>query len=550
MNTTYTQFNSQLRFIALNLLSLCVLLVCASHSCFAQKFKRSELPTLLSTPWEVTYGPDNFLWATESGGTVSRIHAVTGEKQIVFTASDFFPGSPKEQSTLCIKPKIAFGTLGLALHPNFLDEATSFIYYLYSYNSGSVDTPATRFKIKRLTWDAASSTVTSDSDIVLSITTGYDHVGGRMMIIHQESIPYIFLTIGDNGISDKNYPTCYEPQSTNPNNFTQDPTTQNGKIHRFNLDGTIPATNPLAGNSFYTRGHRNPQGLIYNPTHNLIYTIEHGDRSDDEINILHKGMNYGWKNVRGYHADNNYPGEAEFVNNYKPDPRIPGDSLVEPFYSFCASPSQDTSSDGANWCSIAPSDGIYYGSPGIPEWTNSLLIVTLKDGVTTNPELYQVKLLPDGSYAPSSSQNPNPNRFFGSDQALNGRLRDIAVSPDGRTIYLVNNYGGDRDKITVYTYDTSAIGVDEPGVREEFSVYPNPANEYSQVEYILASPAVVSISISNLFGQEVKVLEEGLQAAGRHVRNIETSGLASGVYVLHLKTKSKLIGYQKLIILE
>ena len=534
----------------LSLLVMILLLLNPLLPARAQRFTRSELPTTVTTPWEITYGSDHYLWVTESGGIVSRIHPVSGEKTTVYTAPDYFPGSPKEQSPLCIKPNIGVGTLGLALHPHFTDKATPYIYYLYSYNSGTLNTPATRFKIKRLTWDATISAVTADSDIVLNISTGYDHLGGRMMIIQQDSMPYLYLTVGDNGLSETNLPACYEPQSTNPNNWAQDPTTKNGKIHRFHLDGSIPIDNPIAGNSFYTRGHRNSQGLMYNSMRNIIYNIEHGDRSDDEINILHKGMNYGWKYVRGYHADNNYPGEAEFVKNYKPDPRIANDSLVESFYSFCASPTQDTASDGAKWCSIAPSDGIYYGSTGIPEWTNSLLIVTLKDGVTTDPELYQLKLLPDGSLAPSSSQNPNPNRFFGGDQALNGRLRDIAVSPDGRTIYLVNNYGGGRDKITVYTYDTTAIGVDEGFQNDDFILYPNPTNESSKVEYTLSTPERVCVTITNLFGTQVLEIEEGLQPAGRHSMTIETGGLASGVYVMSFEAGAKAHRRVKFVVMK
>jgi len=170
--------------------------------------------------------------------------------------------------------------------------------------------------------------------------------------------------------------------------------------------------------------------------------------------------------------------------------------------------------------------------------------------VTTDPELYQLKLLPDGSLAPSSSQNPNPNRFFGGDQALNGRLRDIAVSPDGRTIYLVNNYGGGRDKITVYTYDTTAIGVDEGFQNDDFILYPNPTNESSKVEYTLSTPERVCVTITNLFGTQVLEIEEGLQPAGRHSMTIETGGLASGVYVMSFEAGAKAHRRVKFVVMK
>ena len=420
----------------------------------AQTFTRTELPTGLSTPWEMTYGPDNFLWLTEAGGRVSRVNSTTGEKVVVYTAPDYFGGSRLEQSPLCFEPNIGTGTLGLALHPDFSTSATAYIYYVYSYNSGTEQAPKTQFKIVRLTWDASSQRVVANLDLVRNLPTGYDHLGGRLLAIKQNGIPYLYFTTGDNGISDANSPDCYVPQANNPNNLAQDPAAKNGKVHRFNIDGTVPSDNPIPGNSFFTRGHRNPQGLMYNPVQNVVYDIEHGDRTDDEINVLVKGMNYGWKNVRGYHGDDNYPGEAAYIQSYVPHPLIANDQLKPAFYAWCAVP-QPTNPNSADWCSVAPSDGLYYNSNAIAAWTNSLLVVTLKAGTNTQPQLYQFKLNPDGiTLVASTPGEPNPRTFFSADQALNGRLRDIAVSPDGRKIYLINNnFGGtDKDKIIVYTY--------------------------------------------------------------------------------------------------
>jgi glucose/arabinose dehydrogenase len=381
------------------------------------------------------------------------VNPTTGIKSVVYTAPDYFGGAPSESSPLCFQPGIGAGTLGLALHPDFLNSTTSYIYYVYSYNQGTAAAPATQFKIVRLTWNATQEVVVSSSTIVSSLPTGYDHLGGRLLAVRQQGNVYLYFTTGDNGISETNSPDCYNPQTINPNNFAQDPTTKNGKVHRFNIDGSVPADNPLPGNSFFTRGHRNPQGLAFNPTNGVVYEIEHGDRTDDEINILTKGLNYGWKNVRGYH-DGNYPGELAYIQNYIPNPSIRFDRLEPAWYAWATTPPPSTANQN-DWESIAPSDGIYYGSAGIPAWTNSLLVVTLKNGTTTDQELYQFKLTPNGL----GIVNGAPQRFFGTDQALNGRLRDVAVSPDGTKIYVVNNGGADRDKITVYTYVPSSVAL-------------------------------------------------------------------------------------------
>ena len=314
---------------------LLLLITSYSFSGKAQTFTRSELPTQVSSPWEILYGPDHQLWITESNGRISRIDPETGNKTIIYTASDYFGGSPLENSPFCPNLGIGAGTFGLALHPDFTVPGSSFIYFVYSYNSGTAGSPATRFKVRRLEWDATTAQVTGYQDIITGISSGYDHLGGRLLAVKRNGVPYLFLSIGDHGASETNSPQCYNPQSDNPNNFAQDPSTDNGKIHRYNMDGSIPADNPIPGNSFYTRGHRNPQGLVYNKELDLLYDIEHGDRTDDEINLLEKGMNYGWKNVHGFHDDNNFPGEAAYVANYVPDSAIANDHLTEPIYSIC-----------------------------------------------------------------------------------------------------------------------------------------------------------------------------------------------------------------------
>lgn len=443
--------------------SFCVV----AGSMAAQNFIRTQLPTVISTPWEISYGPDNYLWITESMGRVSRVNPVSGNKTVVYTAPDYFDGAESERLQVGNMAPIGKGTLGLALHPDFLQPASAYIYYVYSYNQGTVQDPATKFKIVRLTWNSTTETVTAATDLITEMPTGYDHLGGRLMAVRQNGIDYLYFSVGDNGISEDNSPGCYDPPSSNPNNFTQDPNRKNGKVHRFLIDGSIPGNNPVPGNSMFTRGHRNPQGLMYNPVQGLMYVIEHGDRTDDEINIIEGGKNYGWKNVRGYHDDNNYAGESDFVNQYTPSLLIGNDGLKAPLFSWCTVP-QPTSGGYLEWCTVAPSDGLYYSSNAIPEWTNSLLVVTLKNGTTTDQELYQFPL-----NAPGDDITGPAKKFFGADQAINGRLRDVAVSNNGSTIYLINNGGNTPDKITVYTFDPSGVPAHSGG-NYGVTLFPNP----------------------------------------------------------------------------
>lgn len=475
----------------------------------AQVFKRSELPAKLSIPFEMTYGKDGWLWISESQGRVCKVHPETGLKITVFTANDYADGSPLERNARCTQGNIGSGTLGLALHPEF--PQTMLVYLLYSYNSGTTALPATRFKIVELTLNSDLDTVLSFRDLVVNLPNGYDHLGGRLLAVTQSGKHYLYFTTGDNGISEDSQPDCYFPPSSNPNNYAQNPLYPNGKIHRVNMDGTVPADNPLPGNSFFTRGHRNPQGLMYNADRDILFGIEHGDRTDDEINVLEKGMNYGWKSVRGYHGDGNFTGEDSVLAHYRPDSLILGDRLVPAFYSWCSVPASN-SNNYLEWCTVAPSDGLYYNHSGIPMWNNCLLVVTLKNGTHTDQELYCFKLSENGKrLLPSTPDSPNPRKYFGEDQQLNGRLRDIAVSPDGKKIYFINNGGFVADKITVYTYVESGV-----------KVYPNPAQNSINIE---SDEMLKRVEIISMTGKKEVVFEGNVQV-------LNLTGISKGFHLL------------------
>jgi glucose/arabinose dehydrogenase len=302
------------------------------------------------------------------------------------------------------------------------------------------------------------------------------------------------------------------------------------------MDGSTPFDNPIPGNSFYTRGHRNPQGLAYNPQEDLLYDIEHGDRTDDEINVLYAGMNYGWKTVRGYHGDNNIPGEDSIIANYTPHPLIANDSLVPALYSWCDTiPS--TVLSPPTWCTVAPSDGLFYKSNIIPEFNNSLLVVTLKNGNTTDQQMYCIRLNPDGkSVAPSTIQNPNPTTYFAADQSLNGRLRDIAISPDSTTIYLVNNGGANADKITVYTLLNAALN-NGTNLANAITLLPNPTTDYLTIRTDLQWTSAELIDINGRICRSIPSSE----------KKISTLDLEDGVYFLRFRLDQQQTVFKKFV---
>lgn len=245
-----------------------------------------------------------------------------------------------------------------------------------------------------MAWHAATQTVSDPVDIIPDLPLDLTHDGMRMLIAVQSGTPYISITTGDGTID---LDDCY-PVNNNDNLRAQDWNSPFGKILRFNIDGTIPPDNPIAGSPVFTRGHRNPLGLAYNPVTDILYSAENGKSTDDELNIIQKGRNYGWPRARGYHADNNYPGEAAFVSGYTPS-AVPGDGLQEAFYSWCPSTvtlPEDPQNTNVT-CVVAPSDMLYHSGNGVPQFTNSLLVTTLKTNANFKAGVYCLKLNAGGT---------------------------------------------------------------------------------------------------------------------------------------------------------
>jgi glucose/arabinose dehydrogenase len=111
-------------------------------------------------------------------------------------------------------------------------------------------------------------------------TTAGAHYGCRMIFDRQN---HLFFSIGERG-NGKN---------------AQDLTVPLGKIHRVNDDGSVPKDNPFVSTpgavpTIWSYGHRNPEGLAWDPVTGILWESEHGPNAADEINIIEKGHNYGW----------------------------------------------------------------------------------------------------------------------------------------------------------------------------------------------------------------------------------------------------------------
>jgi glucose/arabinose dehydrogenase len=179
-----------------------------------------------------------------------------------------------------------------------------------------------------------------------------------------------------------------------------------GKIHRIFTDGRVPPDNPFARTpgavaTIWSVGHRNPQGLYFDPRTRALWSTEHGAKGGDELNLILRGRNYGWP-------------LATHGINYDGTPVTPYTELV------------GTEPPRRHW---SPSPGMsnlsVYEGRVFPKWRHQLLVTTL-----AHQQLKLIRLAGD--------------RVVGEEVLLDsvGRIRDVNTGPDGLPYLAINQPNG------------------------------------------------------------------------------------------------------------
>jgi PQQ-dependent dehydrogenase (s-GDH family) len=406
-----------------------------------ERFDMRVVVAGLHHPWEVRFAPDGRLWVTErSGRRIVRIDPVTSVTATAVEIPDAYQVDSQD------------GVLGLALDPSAARGQVASVFVSLTYDADPGPAVTLRMKVRRYRYDAASGHLVDPADLLADLPAGDDHVGGRLALGADRKL---YLTIGDSAANHlwnactqnraQDLPTSAEVRSGRHDTYR-------GKILRLNLDGSIPVDNPvLAGvrSHIYSYGHRNPQGLAFGPN-GALYSAEHGPNTDDELNLIRAGKNYGWPFVAGYRDDRSYAYGNWSKSSPVPCVSLRFDPIVNPPSVPVVKETEWNSPDFApplrtfftvdsgypfdklGHAAIAPSGIEVYSVPrgGIPGWSNSVLITSLLKG-----SIYRVKLAPDGS-----AIEGEPLEYF----KTANRYRDVAVSPDGQTIFVAVDSSGSQ----------------------------------------------------------------------------------------------------------
>ena len=311
----------------------------------------------LHIPWEIVFSPDGRIFFTER---IGNLRVIENDQLNPEPIASFSVGGGEG------------GLLGIALDPNFKEN-----HYLYLYQTYN-ELFSTFNKVVR--YKESDNKLSEEKILVDKIPGASYHDGGRIKFGPDGKL---YITTGDAG----NY------------NLAQDLNSNAGKILRINSDGSIPQDNPFENSLVFSYGHRNPQGIDWEPNTGKLFESEHGPSGErgvahDEINVIEKGKNYGWPDIIG---DETKQG------------------MVNPIFH----------SGDDTW---APSGISFYNNDKIPSWSGKLFVATLRGNhlKILDVDSNQNKII--------SQQNIFVNEF--------GRLRDVVSGPDGYVYLLTSNNDG------------------------------------------------------------------------------------------------------------
>lgn len=269
------------------------------------------------------------------------------------------------------------GLMGLAFHPDFSTNHLLYLSFTYETSGGTVHNKVARYRLLR-------DSLKYDLKIIEELPGGSIHNGCRIRFGPDKKL---YITTGDGAQKER----------------AQLLSSPGGKILRVNDDGSIPTDNPSNNSPIYSLGHRNPQGLDWNPQSGDLFECEHGPSGfdghggGDEINIIAAGKNYGWPII--HHQQQK-------------------EGMETPLLEFTPA--------------IAPSGASFCSSKMIPQFFGNLFVATLR-----GRHLLRVRLSETQSKSVKSSE-----RML---EGVYGRIRDVVTGPDGYIYFCTSNKDGRGD---------------------------------------------------------------------------------------------------------
>lgn len=325
------------------------------------KFKVETVAENLEVPWAFAFLPDGKLLVTERPGRVRLIADGKLQREPVFTVPD-------------VEPTGESGLMDVSLHPNFA--ANKFVYLAYAYKADGQRVRVVRYKFD-------GKMLREPQKIIENLPAAQYHAGTRARFGPDGKL---YVTVGD----------------ATDRKLAQKMNTLAGKTLRLNDDGTIPTDNPFIKQTgvrpeIWSVGHRNAQGLAWQPQSGLMFQTEHGPsgfdgpRGGDEVNLVEAGKNYGWPET--HHTATK-------------------EGLISPLLEYTPA--------------CAPASAMFYQGKAFPAFAGNLFFGCLRGARIIRVEL-------------------KGRNVVGQEDLLKetyGRIREMAVGPDGFIYFSTSNRDG------------------------------------------------------------------------------------------------------------
>ncbi len=325
------------------------------------QFRVETVASNLEVPWALAFAPDGRIFVTERVGRVRVIENGRLRPEAVITIRD-------------VEPTGESGLMDITLHPEF--ESNHYIYLAYAYQADGK-----RVRVVRMRETAGA--FSEGMVIIENIPAARYHAGTRTRFGPDGKL---YITTGD----------------STERELAQRLDSLAGKTLRLNDDGGIPSDNPFVGlpnarPEIWSYGHRNAQGIAWQPGTDAQFQTEHGPSGfdgpggGDEVNIVERGQNYGWPVI--HHSQTK-------------------EGMVSPLLEYTPA--------------IAPASAMFYRGAAFPQFRGNFFFGALK-----GESLIRVTL--DGRRV------VNQENLF---QGRYGRIRDVAEGIDGAIYFSTSNRDG------------------------------------------------------------------------------------------------------------
>ena len=324
------------------------------------RFKVEKVVGGLEVPWSIVWAPDGRMIFTERPGRVRVFEKGALNPKPLLVVSD-------------VEKSGESGLMSVALHPQF--SSNHFLYLSYAYSSGGVRVRVVRYR-------EAPEGLVDRKVIIEDLPAAQFHAGCRIRFGPDGKL---YVTTGD----------------ATDRQLAQKLDSLAGKTLRLNDDGTVPQDNPFVGQQnakpeIWSLGHRNAQGMDWQPGSNLMFQTEHGPSGfdgpggGDEVNIVEKGKNYGWPII--HHTQTR-------------------EGLESPLLEYTPA--------------CAPASGMFYRGSAFPKFKGNFFFGCLK-----GERLIRVEL--------------NGRKVVSQEDVIKdyGRIRDVAEGPDGNLYFSTSNRDG------------------------------------------------------------------------------------------------------------